>query len=185
MLTLTLTLTRTLTRESAEAATARGCKELREACVRLLTLLFDRDARRAFCAPGAWLIPELSAGQLQSELAQSKPRARALLGSTPWVVGFEHRVNIFRELVWQERRNLPGEDLPDHVKGVRVKIRRAHLLEDGYVQLSGLRPEQLKGTIRIEFVNETGLAEAGIDRTGVFKEFLEDTIARAFDPDRG
>jgi len=51
--------------------------------------------------------------------------------------------------------------------------------------LSGLRPEQLKGTIRIEFVNETGLAEAGIDRTGVFKEFLEDTIARAFDPNRG
>ena len=45
---------------------------------------------------------------------------------------------------------------------MRVKIRRAHLLEDGYVQLSGLRPEQLKGTIRIEFVNETGLAEAGI-----------------------
>ena len=38
--------------------------------MRLLTLLFDRDARRAFCAPGAWLIPELSAGQLQSELAQ-------------------------------------------------------------------------------------------------------------------
>ena len=36
-----------------------------------------------------------------------------------------------------------------------------------------MRPEQLKGTIRIEFVNETGLAEAGIDRTGVFKEFLE------------
>ena len=48
----------------------------------------------------------------------SKPRARALLGSTPWVVGFEHRVNIFRELVWQERRNLPGEDLPR--VGVRV-----------------------------------------------------------------
>ena len=125
-----------LTWECAEHATAPGCKELREACVRLLTLLFDRDARRAFCAPGAWLIPELSAGQLQSELAQSKPRARALLGSTPWVVGFEHRVNIFRELVWQERRTLPGEDLPDHVKGVRVKIRRAHLLEDGCVQHS-------------------------------------------------
>ena len=107
-----------------------------QACVRLLTILFDRDARRAFCAPVAWLIPELLVGQLQSELAQSKPRARALLGSTPWVVGFEHRVNIFRELVWQERSTLPGEDLPDHVKGVRVKIRRARLLEDGCVQRS-------------------------------------------------
>jgi len=107
------------------------------------------------------------------------------MGSMPWVVGFEHRVNIFRELVWQERATLPGEDLPDHIKGIRVKVRRTQLLEDGYVQLNGLRPEQLKGTIRIEFVNETGLAEAGIDRTGVFKEFLEDTVARAFDPNLG
>ena len=27
-----------------------------------------------------------------------------------------------------------------------------------------------------------GLDEAGIDQDGVFKEYLEDTIARAFDP---
>ena len=27
-----------------------------------------------------------------------------------------------------------------------------------------------------------GLAEAGIDETGVFKEFLEETIKKAFDP---
>ena len=27
-----------------------------------------------------------------------------------------------------------------------------------------------------------GLEEAGIDETGVFKEFLEDVITRAFDP---
>ena len=103
----------------------------------------------------------------------------------PWVVGFEHRVNIFRELIWEERRALPDEDLPDHVKGIRVKIRRTQLLEDGYVQLGGLRPAQLKGTIRVEFVSEMGLAEAGIDRTGVFKEFLEDTVTRAFDPNLG
>jgi len=80
---------------------------------------------------------------------------------------------------------LPGEDLPEHIKGIRIKIRRQHLLEDGYVQLGGLSPEQLKGTIRVEFVSEMGLAEAGIDRTGVFKEFLEETVAKAFDLNRG
>ena len=43
----------------------------------------------------------------------------------------------------------------------------------------------LKGTIRVEFVSSHGLAEAGIDRTGVFKEFIEDIINAAFDPNRG
>ena len=58
--------------------------------------------------------------------------------------------------------------------GHRVKIRREHLLEDGYVQLGVLSPEKLKGTVRVQFVSELGLPEAGIDRTGVFKEFLEE-----------
>lgn len=31
-------------------------------------------------------------------------------------------------------------------------------------------------------VNDQGLDEAGIDQDGVFKEFLEETIARVFDP---
>ena len=32
------------------------------------------------------------------------------------------------------------------------------------------------------FLCAQGLAEAGIDETGVFKEFLEETIKKAFDP---
>ena len=40
----------------------------------------------------------------------------------------------------------------------------------------------MKGLIRVKFVNEQGLDEAGIDQDGVFKEFLEETIARVFDP---
>ena len=45
--------------------------------------------------------------------------------------------------------------------------------------------ERLKGTVRVEFVSNLGLAEAGIDRMGVFKEFMEETSAAAFNPDRG
>ena len=53
------------------------------------------------------------------------------------------------------------------------------MLEDGYVQLGALDAPTLKGTIRIEFVNEHGLEEAGIDRLGVFKEFLEEITRRS------
>lgn len=40
----------------------------------------------------------------------------------------------------------------------------------------------LKGVIRVKFINEQGLDEAGIDQDGVFKEFLEETIKRVFNP---
>lgn len=68
-----------LTWEQPACAAVPARKELRDTCVRLLTLLFDRDARRAFCPSGMWLIPELSVGQLQSELSDKKPHALRVL----------------------------------------------------------------------------------------------------------
>jgi ubiquitin-protein ligase E3 B len=42
-------------------------------------------------------------------------------------------------------------------------------VEDGYRQLALLPPQALKGVIRVRFINEQGLDEAGIDQDGVFK----------------
>ena len=42
--------------------------------------------------------------------------------------------------------------------------------------------KSMKGLIRVRFINEQGLDEAGIDQDGVFKEFLEETITKVFDP---
>ena len=171
---------------SSVAAPANALRRsVRDACLHILSLLAERDARRPFCPDGLWLIPDLRYSELHRELADSKPRAKRLLNSMPWAVPFERRVNIFRELVAKEKDNLPNEALPEHVRGHRIKIRREQLLEDGYVQMGGLGSEALKGTVRVEFVNNLGLAEAGIDRHGVFKEFMEDTAASAFDPNRG
>lgn len=64
---------------------------------------------------------------------------------------------------------------------VRVCFRN-RIVEDGYRQLAALPPQALKGVIRVRFINEQGLDEAGIDQDGVFKEFLEETIKRVFDP---
>ncbi|XP_011503939.1 PREDICTED: ubiquitin-protein ligase E3B-like, partial [Ceratosolen solmsi marchali] len=62
------------------------------------------------------------------------------------------------------------------------KICRSRIIEDGYRQLSRIPSQALKGLIRVRFINELGLDEAGIDQDGVFKEFLEETIKRIFDP---
>nr|CAD7569227.1 unnamed protein product [Timema californicum] len=49
---------------------------------------------------------------------------------------------------------------------------RNRIVEDGYRQLALLPPQALKGVIRVHFINEQGLDEAGIDQDGVFKERL-------------
>lgn len=55
-------------------------------------------------------------------------------------------------------------------------------IQDGYRQLAQIPVQSMKGVIRVKFVNEQGLDEAGIDQDGVFKEFLEETISKVFDP---
>lgn len=40
----------------------------------------------------------------------------------------------------------------------------------------------IKGVIRVKFVNDLGVDEAGIDQDGVFKEFLEEIIKKVFNP---
>uniref|UniRef100_A0A8C1S9P9 Ubiquitin-protein ligase E3B n=1 Tax=Cyprinus carpio TaxID=7962 RepID=A0A8C1S9P9_CYPCA len=53
---------------------------------------------------------------------------------------------------------------------------------DGYDQLRRLPVNSIKGVIRVKFVNDLGVDEAGIDQDGVFKEFLEEIIKKVFNP---
>jgi ubiquitin-protein ligase E3 C len=46
-------------------------------------------------------------------------------------------------------------------------------------------PGSLKGVVRVNFVNEHGVEEAGVDGGGLFKDFLSALIEEAFDPKVG
>jgi ubiquitin-protein ligase E3 B len=61
-------------------------------------------------------------------------------------------------------------------------VHRTRVIEDGYQQLSKLNSRALKGLVRVKFINDQGLDEAGIDQDGVFKEFLEESIKKLIDP---
>lgn len=65
-----------------------------------------------------------------------------------------------------------------------MRIRRHHIVEDGFAKLGVLR-DDLKGVVKVHFVNESGLDESGIDMGGLYKEFLTTLIERAFHPDYG
>lgn len=61
-------------------------------------------------------------------------------------------------------------------------MRRKYLFEDAFKELSGLQ-EQLKTTVRVKFIDEHGLEEAGIDGGGVFKEFMNEVLRQGFSPE--
>jgi len=60
--------------------------------------------------------------------------------------------------------------------------RRDQLVEDGFNEIGRMDPDRVKGRLRIQYVNEAGLAEAGIDGGGLFKDFMEELLRQGFSP---
>lgn len=174
---------------------------LMEAAIKCLNSLYGRDCRRSFCHPSLWLAPAgtnrppIPAAARAHEVAMASirigdfsqaPAIGYVLTMTPHVIPFEERVQIFREFVKSDKmaRKMAGEIIGPGPGSIEIAIRRDHLIEDGFAQLNSLGPK-LKSGINVSFVNEHGLAEAGLDYGGLFKEFLTDLAKAAFDPGYG
>lgn len=110
-----------------------------------------------------------------SEFEKQTRRAQMLMSKMPHILPLRDRMVLFRKLVSNDKSSI---DLPSTV----ITIARNRIVEDGYRQLSNFSSQVLKGTIRVRFINQQGLDEAGIDQDGVFKEFLELTLKNVFDP---
>ena len=114
-----------------------------------------------------------------AEYDKNTARAHLLIGKMPHVLPHKDRVLLFRRLVNDEKCGLPSH------KSTLITIHRNSVVEDGFEQLksTALSDAHLKGVIRVKFVNQEGLMEAGIDQDGVFKEFLEESITKIFNPE--
>ncbi|XP_013180712.1 PREDICTED: ubiquitin-protein ligase E3B isoform X1 [Papilio xuthus] len=150
----------------------------------LLLALYRRDCRRPYAPPQHWLVRDIRDNHFMADLEKGKKPQQVLVQKTPHMIAHGERVRLFRRAVADEKVVL-GLTERACVSGVRstlVTVRRARLVEDGYRQLAALPARALKAVVRVRFVNQQGLDEAGIDQDGVFKEFLEETIKRVFDP---
>nr|XP_033811565.1 ubiquitin-protein ligase E3B isoform X3 [Geotrypetes seraphini] len=148
-----------------------------------LMVLYERDCRRRFAPEDHWLRKDLKPSLLFQELDKDRKRAQLLLQYIPHVIPHKNRVLLFRNIVTQEKEKLglvETSSASPHV--THITIRRSRMLEDGYEQLRQLSQNAMKGVIRVKFVNDLGVDEAGIDQDGVFKEFLEEIIKKVFDP---
>ncbi|PXF46189.1 E3 ubiquitin-protein ligase UPL6 [Gracilariopsis chorda] len=107
--------------------------------------------------------------------------AAELLRIAPFLIPFSSRAKIFQSWIADERRRANGGEFFFPVAAHRVSVRRNLIFEDAYAVLNGLG-HSLKSTIRVKFIDEHGIEEAGIDGGGVFKEFMHEVLKRGFSP---
>eukprot|EP00899_Mesostigma_viride_P024279 jgi/Mesvir1/5035/Mv02240-RA.1 len=185
---------------------------LSRAATGLLMSLHQRDARRPFCPPSLWLAPAAASpppkyllvlrpqegdrdahggGASSREEPSMAPAGATIASSIPHVLPFADRVELFRATL-REQGLVPlahadgAGGRAGRAPKLAVTIRRDHLLEDAFAQLGGDRAAgKLRGALDVRYVNAQGVAEAGIDMGGLFKEFVTDLAKAVFDPQLG
>ncbi|ORZ40850.1 HECT-domain-containing protein [Catenaria anguillulae PL171] len=114
------------------------------------------------------------------------PRHR-ILRDIPFVLPFADRVHLFRTFIQLDKDALGYGAERDIIltERQRLTVRRDHVFEDGFKQLSKLGGTLLRSRLAISFISELGLDEAGVDGGGVWKEFFSLLSKEAFHPDSG
>ncbi|KXS19663.1 HECT-domain-containing protein [Gonapodya prolifera JEL478] len=175
---------------------------LTDAALKLLGALYDRNDRRAWMADlpekrgvagffagmgfrggkesetSPWVMPQMVGKDVLVNIKKGDATTSLILNVMPQTIPFRTRVDIFRDMVKSDKATV--DDI-----GFSVRIRRKAVLEDGFTFLAKLSGAQFKQTFRIVFVNELGMDEPGIDQRGVFKEFIELLLKRAFSGELG
>lgn len=178
--------------------------------VKLFNQLYDRDCRRRFAPDGAWLWPAMPVIKETVDLesmedddqhdaqalhmlmsgAASSPHVRAalILTTIPQVFSFNDRVLLFEKLLDEEKSHL--RHVRDEFSGaIQVRIKRDEIVDQSFdffqKVCETMSVAALKSRMKITFINEQGLEEAGVDGGGVFKEYTDSLNKRAFSPEYG
>ncbi|TFY75116.1 hypothetical protein EWM64_g8895 [Hericium alpestre] len=179
--------------------------DVREKITRCLQAIHARDSRKPFTPPNHWhmisqteihsfveaaVVEELQLLQpvgarplTKRQISFLSPRL-GVLHNIPFAIPFDVRVSIFRSFV-QSDMAMHGVDRHSFVgfrNRQRIAVRRGHISEDGFNKLENV---DLKKPLEIEFIDQFGEVEAGIDGGGVFKEFFTELCKEVFDTNRG
>ena len=152
--------------------------------------LYDRSSRRLICVPNLWIVDDL----MEKELRRCKTEndyvsllSAPVLRVCPFLVSFKRRLRLFERIVYTNRAQIQGENSTNifHTNplraGIPVRITRGRILEDGLATMNNLGSD-MRQRLSIQYYNEAGAKESGIDAGGLFKEFWTDLCAIAFDP---
>ncbi|KAH7436454.1 hypothetical protein KP509_05G020700 [Ceratopteris richardii] len=145
---------------------------------RLLQQLQDWNSKKQFMPPQSFYAREAMDEIFFSQVDKENSRANELLVQAPFLIPFTHRVRIYHIQLSaaKEQHNMQSLFPRRH-----IRVRRDRIVEDAFAALNSLQDEALEATIRIVFVNEFGVEEAGVDGGGLFKDFMESITKAAFD----
>ncbi|KAA3481219.1 E3 ubiquitin-protein ligase UPL6-like isoform X1 [Gossypium australe] len=139
----------------------------------LLSQLQDWNNRRQFTPPSDFHADGVNDFFI-SQAAVEGSKAHDILKQAPFLIPFTSRVKIFTSQLASVRQRHGAHGV---FTRNRFRIRRDHILEDAYNQMSQLSEEDLRGLFGVE--------EAGIDGGGIFKDFMENITRAAFDVQYG
>ncbi|KAG7911474.1 hypothetical protein KL906_000795 [Ogataea polymorpha] len=94
----------------------------------------------------------------------------------PFMIPFDTRAELFRQLIEKDKSQITGIFSPK-IQGV---VSRENVLFDAFEQFGELRGQQFKLPLSVEFINQFGEKEAGIDGGGLTKELLTSIVDSAF-----
>ncbi|KAG0474138.1 hypothetical protein HPP92_015995 [Vanilla planifolia] len=162
---------------SAETIRGRASVVISE----LLNQLQDWNNRSSFTSASEFHAPEARSDAFVTQALTENTKASELLKQAPFLVPFTSRVKIFTaQLAASKQQTGAYPSLRS-----TIMIRRNRIFEDAFRRLSILTAEELKGSIRVSYLNEFGVEEAGIDGGGIFKDFMENITQAAFNVEYG
>eukprot|EP00117_Sycon_ciliatum_P043196 scpid2186/ scgid31312/ Ubiquitin-protein ligase E3C len=125
------------------------------------------------------VFPEGSEGVTPATMASAQ--TVIILRTMPFVTPFMERARLFLDLMLQDRMTLEHSVFREFT----IRVRRSHVYDDAFSQLSPMAVPDLKTDLSIQLFNFQDLSEAGIDGGGVLREFLTIFVQEAFDSTRG
>lgn len=145
--------------------------------VGMLSLLFDRHSRRALGPADMFTLP-LEAGSSAWGGLPNAQIAQRLVHLLPCAVPFPTRLHWFHEVRLAEHEKARA------APAYRLRVNRATIFDSSFAVL-GRSDLDLRRRLYVEFLNEHGLYEAGIDAGGLFKELWTTLAQLVFNPSYG
>lgn len=112
----------------------------------------------------------MSAAQALELLAAYPQSFKRVLRHVPFLLAAKEKVALLQHWI---RADKEVHQPLEQGQVAHIQIRRTHLLQDVFNKLAP-PGTSLKRTVKIEFVNQAGLLEAGIDGGGLFRELVNE-----------
>jgi ubiquitin-protein ligase E3 C len=153
-------------------------KHLSSNACRMLRVLHEFNIKKEFIPAENWLYDPRTIQELMSQfLAGNSDNILKIMTHLPFTLPFDARTLILKT-------ELDKHKSPDNIfNPISITVRRTNLVEDGLDQL--MRHSDIKGRIKVTFIDQFGREEVGIDGGGLFKEFWTSLSKEAFSPDYG